>query len=227
MAGETSQLQASHGQSAQLPLARAQSGPSGTVASVRAIHPRWVRVAHWLNAIAMAIMILSGWRIYNASPLFAFEFPDALTIGGWLGGAIQWHFAAMWVLAVNGIVYLVLGLASGRFRRTLWPIRMRAVISDLRAALAGRLAHEDLAVYNAVQRLLYAGIIVVGVLIVLSGLAIWKPVQFPHLVAAAGGFDAARYVHFACMAAIVAFIAVHVTMALLVPKSLRAMIFGK
>jgi len=191
------------------------------------IHPLWVRITHWINAVAMLVMIGSGWEIYNASPLFSFSFPSSITLGGWLAGALLWHFAAMWVLAINGLVYLILGLASGRFRRKLLPIRPRQVIADARAALTFRLAHDDLAVYNAVQRLLYVGIIVVAVVIVLSGLSIWKPVQLQELTALFGGYDAARYVHFVCMALIVAFLVVHVLLALIVPKSLRAMVTGR
>jgi thiosulfate reductase cytochrome b subunit len=191
------------------------------------IHPLWVRITHWINAVAMLVMIGSGWEIYNASPLFPFTFPSSITLGGWLAGALLWHFAAMWVLAINGLVYLILGLATGRFRRKLLPIRPREVIADTRAALSFRLAHDDLAVYNAVQRLLYAGIIVIAVVIVLSGLAIWKPVQLQELTALFGGYDAARYVHFVCMALIVAFLVVHILLALIVPKSLRAMVTGR
>jgi thiosulfate reductase cytochrome b subunit len=192
-----------------------------------AIHPVWVRITHWINAVAMLVMIGSGWEIYNASPLFPFRFPGSITLGGWLAGALLWHFAAMWVLAVNGLIYLALGLATGRFRKKLLPIAPAAVAADLRAALAFKLSHDDLTVYNAVQRLLYAGIIVVSVLIVLSGLAIWKPVQLQWLTAVFGGYDAARYVHFFCMAAIVGFLVVHVLLALIVPKSLRAMVTGR
>ncbi|TAK46840.1 MAG: cytochrome b/b6 domain-containing protein [Xanthobacteraceae bacterium] len=191
------------------------------------VHPLWVRIAHWVNVVAMALMVTSGWRVYNASPLFGFEFPEAITLGGWLGGALMWHFAAMWLLAVNGLVYLTLGFVTGRFRHKLLPISPRAVIADVKAALTGHLSHDDLAVYNAVQRLLYAGIMVVGVVVVLSGLSIWKPVQLQELTALFGGYEAARYVHFACMAAIVAFVFIHVVMALLVPRSLRAMITGR
>jgi thiosulfate reductase cytochrome b subunit len=192
----------------------------------QAIHPLWVRITHWVNAIAMLMMIASGWQIYNASPLFPFVFPNGITIGGWLAGALLWHFAAMWLLAVNGLVYLVLGIASGRFRRKLLPIRPGDVIADTRAALRGHLAHDDLAVYNAVQKLLYLGVIVAGIVIVLSGVAIWKSVQLQELTALFGGYDAARYVHFFAMATIVGFLVIHVVMALLVPKSLRAMITG-
>jgi thiosulfate reductase cytochrome b subunit len=192
-----------------------------------AIHPAWVRVTHWINALAMLVMIGSGWQIYNASPLFPFVFPPAITLGGWLAGALLWHFAAMWLLAVNGLVYVVLGLLTGRFRRKLVPIRPGEVLSDAKAALTGKLAHDDLSVYNAVQKLLYVGVILAGIVIVLSGLAIWKPVQLQELTAVFGGYEAARYVHFFAMAAIVGFLVVHVVMAVLVPKSLRAMITGR
>src|SRR5215469_3810084 len=191
------------------------------------VHPVWVRVTHWINALAMLMMIGSGWQIYDASPLFPFGFPGTITLGGWLAGALLWHFAAMWLLVVNGLVYLTLGLATGRFRRKLLPIRPSQVLADMRAALSGHLSHDDLSVYNAVQRLLYLGVILCGVVIVLSGLSIWKPVQLRELVSLFGGYDVARYVHFFAMAAIVGFIAIHVTMAFLVPKSLRAMIIGR
>jgi thiosulfate reductase cytochrome b subunit len=200
---------------------------SATPSAARVIQPAWVRVVHWVNAFAMILMIMSGWQIYNASPLFGFTFAKSITLGGWLGGALLWHFAAMWLLMVNGLVYLVLGFVTGRFRKKLLPITPEGVISDAKAALAGKLSHDDLSKYNNVQKLLYAGVIVVGVLIVLSGLSIWKPVQLQWLTALFGGYDAARYVHFFCMAAIVAFMVVHIALALIVPKSLRAMIIGR
>ena len=193
----------------------------------KVIQPAWVRALHWTNAFAMVLMIMSGWQIYNASPLFGFNFPSSITLGGWLAGALLWHFAAMWLLMVNGLIYLAMGFATGRFRRKLLPITPGGVISDAKAALTFKLAHDDLSKYNSVQKLLYAGIIIVGVVIVLSGLSIWKPVQLQWLTALFGGYDAARYVHFFCMAAIVAFMVVHVALALLVPKSLRAMIIGR
>src|SRR5712672_3342567 len=198
-----------------------------TVEPAKVIQPAWVRVVHWINAVAMVLMIMSGWQIYNASPLFDFRFSHSITLGGWLGGALLWHFAAMWLLMVNGLVYLIAGLATGRFRKKLLPITPAGVIADARAALTGKRSHDDLSQYNYVQKLLYAGIIVVGVVIVLSGLAIWKPVQLQYLTALFGGYDVARYVHFICMAAIVAFLIVHVALAVLVPKSLRAMIIGR
>jgi thiosulfate reductase cytochrome b subunit len=190
------------------------------------IHPAWVRITHWINVIAVAVMIGSGWEIYNASPLFPFVFPRAITLGGWLAGALLLHFAAMWILVVNGLFYLALGVATGRFRRKLVPIRPGEVWADAKAAFRGKLSHADLSIYNAVQKLLYLGVILAGIVIVLSGVSIWKPVQLQELTALFGGYDAARYVHFCAMAAIVGFLVVHVIMALLVPRSLRAMITG-
>jgi thiosulfate reductase cytochrome b subunit len=206
----------------------AASDERSVTATTKVIQPAWVRAVHWTNAVAMILMIMSGWQIYNASPLFDFlKFSKGITLGDWLGGALLWHFAAMWLLMVNGLVYLALGLATGRFANKLLPITPEGVISDAKAALTGKLSHDDLSKYNQVQKLLYTGIIVVGVFIVLSGLSIWKPVQLQWLTALFGGYDIARYIHFVCMAAIVAFMVIHVALAVLVPKSLRAMIIGR
>ncbi len=191
------------------------------------IHPRWVRICHWINALAILVMIGSGWQIYDASPLFGFTFPPQFALGNWLAGALLWHFAAMWVVVINGIVYITLGIVTGRFRRKLLPIRPRDVVADIKAALTFKLAHDDLSHYNAVQKILYSGVIIAGIVIVLSGLSIWKPVQFRELTTLFGGYDVARYVHFIAMAAIVGFLVVHVALALIVPKSLRAMITGR
>ena len=184
-------------------------------------------MTHWINALAMLMMIGSGWQIYDASPLFGFEFPTQIALGNWLAGALLWHFAAMWLLVINGLVYVILGVVTGRFRRKLFPISLREAWRDSLAALRGRLSHEDLSVYNAVQRLLYVGVLLTGVVIVLSGLSIWKPVQLQYLTALFGGYDVARYVHFVCMSLICLFLIVHVALALLVPKRLRAMIIGR
>jgi thiosulfate reductase cytochrome b subunit len=194
--------------------------------TVATIHPAWVRITHWVNAIAILVMIGSGWQIYDASPLFGFNFPKAIALGQWLGGGLLWHFAAMWVLVINGIVYLALGIVTGRFRRKLLPIYPSQVLADAKAALSFKLSHEDISHYNAVQKVLYAGVILCGIVIVLSGLSIWKPVQFQELTVLFGGYDFARYVHFFAMSAIVGFLVVHVALALIVPKSLRAMVTG-
>ena len=203
------------------------SNEQATSIKAKVIQPAWVRALHWTNAFAMVLMIMSGWQIYNASPLFPFTFPSGVTLGGWLAGGLLWHFAAMWLLVVNGIVYVGLGLLTGRLPRRLLPVWPRQVIQDLAAALTGRLSHADLAVYNAVQKALYLGVLLAGIVIVASGLAIWKPVQLWWLAAALGGYDSARLVHFLAMAAIVGFLVIHVVMALLVPRSLRAMILGR
>ena len=190
-------------------------------------HPRWLRLTHWLNAQAVLVMVTSGWRIYNASPLYDFSFPKSITLGGWLGGALQWHFAAMWFLAINGLVYLIINLASGRLSRRFFPVSPKGVLQDVWAALRGRLGHADLSHYNQVQRLAYLFVMLDIMLLVVSGLVLWKSVQFPLLRELLGGYDAARHVHFIAMALLVAFVAVHLVMVALVPKTLLAMIIGR
>lgn len=189
------------------------------------LHPWPVRLTHWLNAACMVCMFMSGWAIYNASPLFSFRFPVSLTVGGWLGGALAWHFAFMWLLLINGAIYVLYGLASRHFKRELLPIGIAALKHDLTDALRFRLVHEK-GVYNAVQRLMYWIVLAAGVLIVISGVAIWKPVQLQELVALLGGYDVARYVHFAAMATIAAFVVIHLVLVILVPKTLVPMITG-
>ena len=191
------------------------------------MHPLIIRVVHWTNAIAMIVMIMSGWKIYNDEVLFGWlHFPEAIVLGIWAQHALQWHFAFMWVLTLNGLVYLGYGLLSGRFWRMLWPIRLREVISEVVGALTFRLQHADLTRYNAVQKLLYAGVIAVIVVQVISGLAIWKPVQFSSLVWLFYDFQGARLAHFLGMAAICLFMVVHITLALLVPRTILAMLTG-
>ena len=191
------------------------------------MHPLVIRMMHWINAIAMIIMIMSGWKIYNDEVIFGvLHFPDALTLGPWAQHGLQWHFFGMWVLALNGLAYLTYGFASGRFHRLLWPIRPREVIGEALAALSLRLPHADLTRYNAVQKTLYVGVMTVIVLQVISGLAIWKPVQFSFLVELFGDFQGARLVHVLGMTAICLFLVVHIALALLVPRTLLAMLTG-
>jgi len=192
------------------------------------VQPGWVRITHWINAIAVVLMVMSGWQIYDASPIFpAMTFPPSITLGGWLGGALQWHFAVMWLLVANFIVYVAMNLASGRLRRKLLPVGLKQLAADTVAALRGRLKHDDLAHYNAIQKLAYLIAIADIVLIVLSGLAVWKSVQFPVLRTLMGGYDNARVVHFVCMSVLVAFFLVHVAMVALVPRSLLLMLRGR
>ena len=191
------------------------------------IHPLPVRIMHWVNAAAMIIMIMSGWKIYNDEVIFGWlYFPDIITLGTWAQHGLQWHFFGMWILTLNGLVYLGYGLVSGRFRAKLLPISARELIATIRDALTLRLKHDDLTHYNAIQKMLYVGIILVSIVTVLSGLSLWKPVQFSELAALFYDFQTARLVHFLCMAAIVLFLVVHVTLALLVPRSLVAMVTG-
>lgn len=202
------------------------------------LHPLPLRAMHWINAAAVVVMIGSGWRIYEDEPIFGWlSFPHAITLGGdpavssklrenAAAGALQWHFLGMWVLGLNGLAYLAYGVATGRFRRKLLPVRPREALREVGQALRFRLKHDDITVCNAVQRLLYLGVIAVVAAQVLAGLAIWKPMQLPWLVALFGGFQGARLANFLGMAAIVGFLAVHVALALIVPHTLLAMVTG-
>ncbi len=199
----------------------------GLMTAVRRLHPLPVRLMHWTNAVAMFVMIASGWGIYDDSVIFHFiYFPDWARLGSWAANSLLWHFAGMWLLGLNGLAYLIYGFATGRFRERLLPIRVGDVIHTVQDTLRFKIAHEDLTTYNAVQKLLYIVAILAGVSQVLTGIAIWKPVQFAWLTALYGGFQGARIVHFLGMAVIVGFVVVHVALALLVPSTLWAMLTG-
>jgi len=186
-----------------------------------------VRIMHWTNAVAIILMILSGWKIYNDDIIFSWlHFDEDFTLGGEAQGALQWHFAIMWILAINGLCYVLYGLFSGRFRRMLLPFSIAGLFADIKAAITFTLDHGDLTKYNMVQKLLYGGVIVVVILQVVSGLALWKPIQFSWLIPLFYSFQGARLVHFILMTAIVLFILIHVALALTVPQTLVAMITG-
>ncbi len=203
------------------------SGASAKPHRLHPLHPLPLRIIHWINAIAIFIMIGSGWKIYNDDVIFGFlHFPDAIVIGKWAQHGLQWHFFGMWIFVLNGLAYLTYGIVTGRFRRKLFPITIREILVTVGDALRFRLSHDDLTHYNPVQKILYLGVMLVGITIVISGLALWKPVQFSELAALFGSFQTIRLVHFLCMSAIVAFILVHVSLALLVPQSLVAMVTG-
>jgi thiosulfate reductase cytochrome b subunit len=189
------------------------------------IHPFFLRLTHWINAVAVIVMILSGWRIYNASPFFGFEFPAGFTLGGWLAGALAWHFAAMWLLGINLLAYLLYGVLTGHFRRRLLPLWPGAIWRDLRLVVSGRATHVP-GRYNAAQRAAYVFAIGAVMAAILSGLAIWKPVQLQELTALMGGFEAARRVHFFAMTALVLFLVAHVYMALSDKEVLESMVTG-
>lgn len=190
-----------------------------------AIHPLVVRICHWINVFAILIMVFSGWRIYNASPLFPFAFPPDLTLGGWLAGALQWHFAAMWLLVVNGLAYVLYGVFSGHYRRSFFPLTLDAILHEFANLLHGRISHR-LGSYNPLQKAAYIVVILLGITLVLSGLSIWKPVQFQELAAIMGGYEGARRVHFFAMAGVVGFTVIHVVMVMLVPRTLIPMFTG-
>ena len=202
------------------------SETSDVVRAGAVIHPLLVRVCHWVNLVAIVIMVLSGWRIFNASPLFDFVFPRNITLGGWLAGALQWHFAAMWLLVANGLVYVLYGLFSGHYGRSFFPLSPRAILRELVNTLHGRLSHH-LGTYNPLQKMAYLSAITLGITLVLSGLAIWKPVQFQELATLMGGYEGARWVHFLAMVGLVGFALVHVIMVLLVPRTFLPMIMGR
>lgn len=189
----------------------------------RVAHPLPVRLMHWVGAGAILCMIFSGLTIYNASPLLPFSFPVWMMLGGWLAGGIAWHIAAMWVLFVDGLAYLAYGFASGHFRRDIGLPRPGAVMRDMLAALRGRLGHR-MGHYNAVQRALYAGVLVAICLAVATGLSIWKPVQLFWLSDLFGGYPVARAIHLGCMFAIAAFIVLHLVLVALYPRTLISML---
>lgn len=204
------------------------------------LHPLSRRIMHWVNALAILVMIASGWRIYDYYPALSlhFAFPYYVTLGGHLtvdeamnnddglANALLWHFAAMWVLVINFIAYVVVGFVSGHFRRNFLPVSPGAFVRDLFAALRGRLDHR-LGEYNAVQKVFYWGVLAAILVTILSGLSIWKPVQLQWLTWLFGGYEIARVVHFFGMAAIVGFLAVHLALTALVPKTLVAMVLGR
>ena len=195
--------------------------------TTRRLHPLPIRIMHWINAFAMILMITSGWGIYDDDVIIrGFSFPGWLRLGEWAAPSLNYHFAGMWLLALNGLAYLTYGAATGRFRERLLPIRLRDLVATVRDTLHLRIAHEDLTVYNAVQKVLYVVVIAAGVSQVVTGLAIWKPVQLSPLVSLLGGFQSARVIHFIGMAVIVGFLLVHVLLSLLVPRTLWAMLSG-
>jgi thiosulfate reductase cytochrome b subunit len=182
---------------------------------------------HWINAFAMIAMIMSGWGIYDDDVIIhGLHFSSALRLGSWAAPSLLWHFAAMWVLALNGLAYLIYGFATGRLRERMLPIRIDALVQTIRETLHFKIAHDDLTVYNAVQKLLYIVVILAGISQVVTGLLIWKPIQFSSAVALLGGFQAVRVEHFIGMSVIVGFLTVHVALSLLVPQTLWAMLSG-
>ncbi len=193
----------------------------------RRLHPASIRIMHWINATAMLVMIASGWGIYDDDVIIkGVHFSHYIRLGDWAAWSLNWHFAGMWLLTVNGLAYLGYGVVTGRLRERLLPIRLAEIIHTIRDTLHFKVEHEDITTYNAVQKILYIVVMLAGVSQVVTGLAIWKPVQFSALVSLLGGFQWARTIHFLGMTVIVGFLVVHVALSLLVPSTLWAMLTG-
>jgi thiosulfate reductase cytochrome b subunit len=190
------------------------------------VHPLFVRVTHWVNAFAANAMLMSGLRIYDAAPLYNLRFPAEMTLGGWLAGALAWHFAAMWVLIVNGFAYVVYGVLSGHFIRRIFRVRPMAAYRNIRSEMKLLLIHGT-GEYNGLQRFLYVVVIFDFVLLFLSGLALWKPVQFQGLTSFLGGYEQARHIHFFGMAVMAIFLVVHVGVAFAIRGTIGPMFSGR
>jgi Ni/Fe-hydrogenase b-type cytochrome subunit len=204
-------------------------------------HHPVVRITHWVNVVALTIMIGSGLRIFNAYPAFArrgesfccypfarMPIPAKLTFGGWLAGARHWHFAMMWVLGINGLVYLAFIYMHGEWR-DLVPRRgiVRDSIEMVKFYLTIRKDHPRQGKHNALQRMTYFAMPIIGVLAVLTGIAIWKPVQLSMLTSLFGGYVWARYWHFWAMLLLVILSVVHIFMVFAVdPYSIPSIITG-
>jgi thiosulfate reductase cytochrome b subunit len=209
----------------------------------RPVQPALVRATHWANLVLLAIMAGSGLRIlvaypflgpigaeYAWYPLQGANPPAALTIGGWLAGARHWHFAFAWLFVANAVVYIAYLFASGEWRRRLFLPRRDArnawgtVLHDLRLR---KQAPAPVGLYNGMQRLTYTAVLAMTPLAVLSGLAMYKPVQLPRLTAVLGGYDAARAIHLLVLAMLALFTVVHVIQVLLHPRTLADMTIGR
>jgi thiosulfate reductase cytochrome b subunit len=201
-------------------------------------HAILVRVGHWIMAFSILVMIGSGWRIYNASPIFDFRFPEWATLGGnvetalarhndpGVASALLWHFAGMWILLFGYLVFMAWGVFSGHFRRDFLPVGPKSFWRDFVAAATFKLPHR-LGEYNAVQKAFYWGVLAAVLGIIVSGVAIWKPVQTYPLEVVFGGFQGARVFHFLMMAGVVGFLLVHIALVALVPRTLLAMLTGR
>lgn len=192
----------------------------------RIVHPLFVRITHWINAFATIAMLMSGLRIYNAAPLYDFRFPPDITLGGWLAGALAWHFAIMWLLVMNGLAYLAYGVLSGHFVRKILNIGAMSAYRNIMVEMRHLLLHGS-GEYNLLQRGLYVLVICDVILLFFSGLALWKPVQFQELAALFGGYDQARHIHFFGMMMLAAFLIVHVSAAFAVKGTITSMFTGR
>ena len=180
-------------------------------------HPLIIRITHWLNAVALLIMIASGLRIYNASPIFDFKIPSILTLGGWLGGARQWHFFAMYIFVFNGVVYVLYNIFTKHGRQTTLFRKqdVAGIFPMVKYYLRLQKEHPTQGKYNALQKSAYTTVLFLALGVVLSGIAIYWPVQFSFLTSLFSKYDFARKWHFVFMTSLVGFIGGHLFMVLL------------
>jgi thiosulfate reductase cytochrome b subunit len=177
-------------------------------------HPFLVRASHWINVIALGAMVASGFGIYNASPVFSFEFPEWMTLGGWLGGSRMFHFAAMWLFFANGIVYVAFNLISKHGRQTTLfrGEDIKGILLMMKYYLRLRKEHAPQKKYNALQKAAYTVVPLLGLGSILTGMSIYWPVQMSGLTWCFGGYDTARVWHFLFTAAFVLFTFGHLFM---------------
>jgi thiosulfate reductase cytochrome b subunit len=208
---------------------------------VRPRHHPLVRITHWAAFPLVFLMISSGLQIYRAYPRFGdrgeFLYPNPFQdvafplwsrLGGWLAGGINWHFMLMWPLIIVGVMYFAYMLSSGEWRKLVFrPRDVRPALEMMRYYLHIRRDHPPQGKHNALQKAAYTFIVLLGVLSVVSGFAVWKSVQLSWLTAAMGGFQAARYWHFWAVWLFVGFTVAHVILVFVVdPSSFRAMTTG-
>lgn len=184
-------------------------------------HPWLVRFTHWLNAISLAVMTMSGLQVYMAFPSFGAKIPqadflhapEALRLGGWLGGALQWHLTFAWLFTLTGVAYVLYLVVSGHWRRViLLPKELGGIWPMARHYFLFKPKPEQREPYNPLQKLAYTSTIAFGVAAVVTGILLFKPVQLALPVELLGGFGMIRVYHFAAMIGFLAFIPGHLVM---------------
>ncbi len=202
-----------------------------SVKRLEAKHPRAIRWLHWINFPLLIIMIWSGLLIYWANDVYI-TFPDWFynwfSIGHRLAAGMAWHFLFMWLFAINGAAYVIYTIVSGEWRylvpnrkslREAWQV----LLHDLHLSKSKPPRRK----FNGAQQIAYTSIIVMGAGSIVTGLAIWKSVQFGWLTTLLGGYRAARFEHFLLTIGFVLFFLVHIAQVIRAGwNNLRSMITG-